>query len=78
LGSDALSNRLSNIIDFLLVLCIQFFRHQGLNIEDKFDEGASDESGSEMSGQIVMQEKLATHQEKGRIMCSPGEEEEPG
>lgn len=49
-----------------------------VNVEDKLDEGASDEGRGEVSGEVVVEEELATHDVEGDVMSGPGQEEETG
>ena len=48
----------------------------GLDVEDEFDDGAGDEGGGEVRGQVVVQEELAAHDEEGEVVGGPDQEEE--
>lgn len=48
----------------------------GVEVEDEFDQGARDESGCEMSGEVVVEETLADHEVEWEIVSRPAEEEE--
>ena len=50
----------------------------GFDVEDEFDECAGDKAGRKVSWQVVVQEKLATHQVEGEVVGCPTEEEETG
>jgi len=49
-----------------------------VNVEDELNECTSDKGRSEMSGQVVVEEELATHDVEGDVVGGPGEEEETG
>ena len=49
-----------------------------IDVEDEFDERAGDEGGCEMSGEVVVEEELTTHDVERNVMSSPGQEEETG
>ena len=51
-------------------------RLDGVAGEDKLEETAGDKTGSQVRGQIVMQEQLATHEVERSIMGGPSKEEE--
>lgn len=48
----------------------------GLDVEDEFDDGAGDERGGEVRGEVVVQEELAAHNKEGDVVRGPEEEEE--
>ena len=50
----------------------------GLDVEDEFDDGARDEGGGEVRGEVVVEEELTAHDEEGDVVCCPEEEEESG
>ena len=47
-------------------------------IIDEAEDGAGDESGCEVGGEIVVDEQLAGHEEEGEVVHGPEEEEEAG
>ena len=49
-----------------------------LCIKDEFEKGSCHQDRGQMCGQVVVKEKLATHDIEGKIMCSPGNEEKAG
>lgn len=53
-----------------------FVKTGRLNVENEFDESTRNESRGKMSGEVMVKEKLATHDEEGNVVSSPGEEEE--
>lgn len=46
------------------------------DVEDELHEGACDEGGGEVRGQVVVEEELAAHDEEGEVVGGPREEEE--
>lgn len=50
----------------------------GLDVEDEFDEGAGDEDGGQVRGEVVVEEELAAHDVEGDVVGGPGEKEEAG
>lgn len=49
-----------------------------VNVEDELDKGTSDEGRSKVSGEVVVEEELATHNVERNVVSSPGQEEETG
>lgn len=50
----------------------------GFDVEDELYERTCDERRGEMSGQVVVQEELASHDEERNVVSCPGKEEETG
>lgn len=44
--------------------------------KDEIEAGTGKQSSAQMSGKVMMQELLSTHEEEGEEMCAPGKEEE--
>lgn len=44
----------------------------GLDVADELEEGAGDEGGGEVSGEVVVEEELATHYVEGDVVGCPG------
>ena len=55
-----------------------FVETDGVEVEDEFEEGAGDEGGGEVSGEVVVEEELAAHEVEGEVVGGPAEEEEAG
>ena len=55
-----------------------FVQANGIKIEDEFEEGACDEGGREVGGEVVVEEELAAHEVEGEVVGGPAEEEEAG
>ena len=47
-----------------------------VQVEDEFEQGAGDEGGGEMGGQVVVEEELAAHDEERDVVGGPAEEKE--
>ena len=47
-----------------------------VKVKDEFEEGAADEGGGEVGGEVVVQEELAAHEVEGEVVRGPAEEEE--
>ena len=80
LSSNSLPNRLTPLLLLLFrarlaVRDVEVTDVRGLDVEDEFDDGACNERGSEMCGEVVVQEELAAHDEEGDVVRCPEEEE---
>lgn len=56
----------------------RYFRILGFDAEDKLDKRASDEARGQVRGEVVVKEKLASHDVEGDVVSGPSEEEETG
>lgn len=54
------------------------FETDGIEIEYEFQQGTGYKGGGEVSGEVVVEEKLSAHEVEGEIMGGPAEEEEAG
>ena len=48
----------------------------GVKSADEFEEGAADQSGGQVRGQVVVEEELAAHEVEREVVGGPAEEEE--
>lgn len=82
--TGSLTNRLVLLDSSLLVLgkgCVarsNVVDVDRVDVEDELDEGTSDKSRGEVSGEVVVKEELTAHDVEGNVVSSPGQEEETG